>query len=103
MDWPAFSCAPTFGSSTKTTSPSSLLRVIGDADGAGRAFNLDPLVLFGIAKVRWIHTCSLAKMSNAAAYLGPLVKRQRDDARRRGLAANTDFDFGPDGGLAGGT
>ena len=31
------------------------LGVIGDADGAGVAFHVDPFVFFGVAKIFWIH------------------------------------------------
>ena len=57
--------------------------------------HLDPLVIFRVAIVRWVHVVSFRL--DASTYCGPFVERQRHDARRRRLSANADFDFRSDG------
>ena len=54
-DLPCSTCVPDLGQVDVDDVAQFLLRVIGDPDGAGVAFHVDPLVFFGVTEVFWIH------------------------------------------------
>ena len=91
-DCPCFSVAPDLGQLDVDDVAELLLRVVGDADLAAVAGELDPLVVFRVFEAGRIRI-AIHLLGPANAF-GRFVERHRDDARARAAAADVDVEFG---------